>query len=82
MKAGIIQVSAELLAAMLHLPEGSRILHITIGDRPGHGRYFEVMVEADSMPEVPDGAMIPVVTLEYTRSVTGVAISKVTVVEE
>jgi hypothetical protein len=66
-RAGIVSVSLGLLGEILHLPEGHRVIAV----RPcadAFGDTTEIAVEGPSLPEVPEGAVIP--RVQYVVSVT------------
>jgi hypothetical protein len=71
---GIIQISPTLLADLLGLPHGTRIL----GFREGYeffnsdGPVLQVKVEHDGLPCVPEGSEIKIVTPVYRQDATGI----------
>lgn len=65
MRLGILTVSHELLAAALHLPEGTRILHTRDGVLVG---ALEIQLEHPSLPDTPEATAIPRVGLYHTAN--------------
>lgn len=55
-KFGRFVITQELLCQSLHLPEGVRIASVRESQRPGD---FEILVEGDGLPAVPEGGAVP-----------------------
>lgn len=66
MRAGRIQVSMALLANLLNLPEGSKIIRVS-DSNVSYVQAFEIIVRHPSLPEAVEGAMIPEVGFTVTR---------------
>ena len=67
-KAGRVQVSMSLLADLLNLPEGSKIVRVSDA-KASQFRTFEIIVEHPSLPEVAEGEVIPEVGFVVDREV-------------
>lgn len=67
MNAGRFTISGALLAKLMHLPEGAKILRLREHPDMAWGRAdLEVMVTHDGLPEVKDGDVVPVVYPRFT----------------
>ena len=59
MKAGVMQITMPMLARLLHLPEGVRVLAIEQSLQHRVQDKFEVVLEGVGLPEAPEGNPIP-----------------------
>ena len=64
MPKGVIEVHAEFLMEHLLLLKGYKLEHIYLT----HENVLELIVENDSIPEVPDGVMLPRITPTYRKA--------------
>jgi len=66
--AGRIEVSTQLLEEWMGLPEGATIRRVSDANTV-RSLFFEVIIEHPSLPEVIEGAEVPLVEYTATREV-------------
>lgn len=63
-----IIVTNELLKDFLKLPEGSEIVSVG-SDLTGRNGTFQIVVNHPSFGDVPNGAIIPEIKVQYAREI-------------
>lgn len=63
-----VQITPELLAAMLHLPDSATVLGTL--DSPAGGPAL-VVLESEEFPVCQEGAMLPIAVITYTADEQG-----------
>lgn len=62
-----MHISLELIRSLLALPDDVRFLRIRMSDQINSaGGSLECIIESETIPEIADGAMIPVATPSIT----------------
>ena len=68
-RIGTILVDMEFFASLLHLPEDHTVVDVRRIDNTPF-RRFEVLCAGPTLPEIADGADVPVVRYEVTQTET------------
>ena len=67
-QVGIVTVTMDVLAQMLHFPEGHRIVDIRRRDNDFAYDQFQILCEGPSLQNVPEGCVTPTVQYILTQT--------------